>query len=92
MDAFGLFTAAVPTVEVRTRVTPTIRLATKGGKPSWILELLQPTVVGYSNTGDELFRIAPSGNTENGAGGALALAVAIGVGLLAVFLLGRASK
>lgn len=83
------FTSFVPIVEVRTRLTPTIRINTNGGKPSPLVKILAPTIVGRDANGGEIFTSAPYGLTPSGPMGGVVFFGAV-VGVLAVaFLAGR---
>lgn len=86
--------AFIPTIEVRTALTPKIRVSTsgaQGGGPGLFLKLLKPTVVGRDANDSPLFQVSPYGATPEGPQGMLIFA-GIVFGVLAVaFIAGRVS-
>jgi hypothetical protein len=88
----------VPTLEVRTALTPPFQVSTavsSGGPPNPFATFAKPTIVGLGTDGvTELFTIAPYGEAgptdwiPYGIGAGLAVLLVVGL----IFWAGRASK
>lgn len=92
-DITGVLTGAFHTVEFRSNLTPGVQvktadLALDSPMSPWT-KLLQPTVVFYGPGGEAI--VAPAGESKNGVGLVVGLAV-VGAIFAAGFMLGRTSK